>query len=123
MSPVAVSVVAPGGTPRYTALWEQRAVGAWQLRSSVPLSQYQGWAETEAKAGRKLTYVDAYVRSGVSYVSAITTAKSTVRLARHNLSGSQLQTEFDAALKRGWRTLAITGYATGAGVRYAALWG
>ena len=123
MSPVAVSVVAPGGTPRYTALWEQRAVGAWQLRSTIPLSQYQAWVETEAKAGRKLAYVDAYVRSGVPSFSAITTSKSTLRLARHNLTSAQLQTEFDSALKRGWQTHAITAYPTGAGVRYAALWG
>lgn len=123
MSPVAVSVVAPGGTPRYTALWEQRAVGAWQLRSAIPLSQYQRWVQTEAKAGRKPVHVDSYVRSGVSTFSVITTSRSTLRLARHNLTGAQLQTEFDAALKRRWRTLAISGYATGAGVRYAALWG
>ncbi len=123
MAPVAVSVVAPGGTPRYTALWEQRAVGAWQLRSTIPLSQYQAWVETEAKAGRKPAYVDAYVRGGVPSFSAITTSRSTLRLARHNLTGAQLQSEFDAALERGWRTLAITAYPTGAGVRYAALWG
>ncbi len=123
MAPVAVSVVAPGGSPRYTALWEQRAVGAWQLRSTIPLSQYQSWVETEAKAGRKLAYVDAYVRGRTANLSAITTSRSTTRLARHGLTSAQLQTEFDAALKRGWQTLAITAYPTGTGVRYAALWG
>jgi hypothetical protein len=123
MAPVAVSVVALRGTPRYTALWEQRAVGAWRLRSTVPLSQYQGWLEAERKAGRKPVYVDAYVRSGVPTFSVVTTSRSSLRLARHGLTAAQLQKEFDAALGRGWRTLAITGYPTGAGVRYAALWG
>ena len=123
MSPVAVSVVAPGGTPRYTALWEQRAVGAWQLRSTISLAQYQGYVEAEAKAGRKLAYVDAYMRGGTPTFSVITTSKATPRLARHNLTSAQLQTEFGAALKRGWQTHAITAYPTGSGVRYAALWG
>jgi hypothetical protein len=123
MSPVAVSVVAPGGTPRYTALWEQRAVGAWQLRSAIPLSQYQAWVEAEARAGRRLVYVDAYARGGTTTFSTITTSRSTLRLARHGLTAKALQAEFDAALRRGWRTLAITGYATRDGVRYAAVWG
>jgi hypothetical protein len=123
MAPVAVSVVAPGGVPSYTALWEKRSVGRWTLRSNVPVSKYQAFAAAEAKVGRKLAYVDAYLRGGVPTFSVITASKATLRLARHGLDGKQLQSEFDAALKRGWRTLGISGYATPAGVHYAALWG
>ncbi len=123
MAPVAVSVVAPGGVPTYTALWEKRSVGGWTLRSNIPASAYQGWVTAEASAGRKLAYVDAYVRGRATTFSAITTSRSTLRLARHGLTGQELQKEFEAALKRGWQTLAVTAYATGAGVRYAALWG
>ena len=102
---------------------EQRSVGGWALRSNIPASAYQAWVTAEANAGRKLTYVDAYVRGRVTTFSAITTSRSTLRLARHGLDGKQLQSEFDAALRRGWRTLGITGYPTSSGVRYAALWG
>ena len=123
MAPVSVSVLAPGGVPTYTALWEKRSVGGWALRSNIPAGAYQAWVTAEANAGRKLTYVDAYVRGRVATFSAITTSTSTLRLARHGLDGKQLQSEFDAALKRGWRTLGITGYPTSSGVRYAALWG
>jgi hypothetical protein len=62
MAPVAVSVVAPGGVPTYTALGERRSVGtvgAWTLRSNIPVSSYQAFVTAEANAGRKLAYVDA----------------------------------------------------------------
>ena len=95
MAPVAVSVVAPGGVPTYTALWEKRSVGGWTLRSNIPASAYQGWVTAEASAGRKLAYVDAYVRGRATTFSAITTSRSTLRLARHGLTGQELQKEFE----------------------------
>jgi hypothetical protein len=123
LTPVAVSVVAPGGAVRYTALWEKRNVGSWQLRSAIPLAQYQTWLATEAKAGRKLVYLDAWMSGGKAMLSAIVTSMAgAAYVARHNLTASEYQKEYDAWTGKGLRTRAVTAYRVGSSVRYAALW-
>jgi hypothetical protein len=122
MAPVAVSVVSTG-VPRVTALWEARNIGAWQLRSAVPLSQYQAWLAGEAKAGRHLVYLDAWRFKGTPVFSAIVSSRaSKVYVARHGLTGAEYQAEYEKWTGKGLRTQAVTAYRVGAAVRYAALW-
>ena len=122
--PIASPSWRPGGTARYTAHLGAARPRCVAVPPDVPTRPLPavggGRSEGGREARRKSTRT---LRGGVPSFSAITTSKSTLRLARHNLTSAQLQTEFDAALKRGWRTLAITAYPTGTGMRYAALWG
>lgn len=43
-------------------------------------------------------------------------------LARHNLTGAQLQALFNDLSKKGWRQICLSGYAVGSAARYATLW-
>jgi hypothetical protein len=123
MAPVAVSVVAVGGSRRYTALWEKRSVGAWRLSSGIPVAQYQSWLESEAKAGRTLVSVDAWMSGSKPMLSAIVASKAgSGYVARHGLTGAEYQAQYEAWRKKGLRTRAVTGYRVGGAVRYAALW-
>lgn len=123
LTPTVVSVVAPGGRPSYTALWEKRSLGSWKLSSQIPRSGYQKWLEAEAKAGRRLVYVDAWMDGGKAMFSAVVSSKaSAVYQARHELTSSGYQTEYQRWTGRKLHTQAVAAYATGSGIRFAALW-
>ena len=122
-SPVAVSVVAGSGGPKVTALWEKRNIGSWRASAAIPVSQYQDWLETEAKAGRKLIYLDAWMSGGKAMLSAIVSSRaSSTYQARHDLSGAEYQAQYAKWVGKGLRTRAVTAYRVGNAVRYAALW-
>jgi hypothetical protein len=118
-----VSVVSSGGQRRYTALYERVDLGSWQSRSQLTAAQYQQAVDENARAGRHLVYVDAYVHGGQPHFSAIWSSKaaSTYR-ARHGLSGAQYQSEWTASTRAGHLTEAVSGYAVGNSARYAAIW-
>ena len=123
MVPVAVSVVSAGGGPRVTALWEKRNIGTWQLRAAIPVSEYQSWLAGQVKAGRHLVYLDAWMSTGKAMLSAIVSSKAgKAYVARHNLTPSKFQQEYETWAGKGLRTRAVTAYRVGNAVRYAALW-
>jgi len=120
--PVSVSVVSSGGR-RYTALYEKKDIGSWALRSQIPLSDYQSVFNENAQAGRRVVYLDGYRHEGASYLSAIfSSAAPAGGKARHGLSGGQYQNEYESARQAGMLTDVVTGYDSGGGARYAAVW-
>jgi hypothetical protein len=121
--PVAVSVVPSSGGGKVTALWQKQSIGSWVTNAAIPLSQYQKWLETEAKAGRKLIYVDAWMSGGKAMLSAIVSSKASPSYqARHDLPGAKYQQEYETWVGKGLRTRAVTAYRVGNTIRYAALW-
>jgi hypothetical protein len=118
-----VSVVSAGGQRRYTALYRKTDIGGWQAKSQLTAAQYQQAFNANAKAGRQLVYVNAYVHGGQPHFSAIWSSKANGPYkARHGLSGSQYQTEWTNTTKAGYLTRDVTGYANGNSARYAAIW-
>ncbi|AWV07374.1 hypothetical protein C9I47_1679 [Lysobacter maris] len=118
-----VSVVSVAGQRRYTALYEKADVGAWQARSQLNATQYQQAFDANAQAGRRLVYVNAYVHGGQPYFSAIWSSKASGPYkARHGLTGSQYQNEWESTTQAGYLTRDVTGYAAGNSARYAAIW-
>jgi hypothetical protein len=73
--------------------------------------------------GRQLAYLNAYEHQGQPRFTAIwnSATKGSFK-ARHGLSGGQYQQEWEAAVKTGMLTRAVTGYVEGTEVRYAAVW-
>lgn len=122
-APVAVSVAPGPGGGKVTALWEKRNIGSWIANAAIPVSQYQKWLETQAKAGRKLVYLDGWMSGGKAMLSAIVASKaSPTYQARHDLSPSKYQQEYETWTGKGLRTRSVTAYRVGNNVRYAALW-
>jgi hypothetical protein len=122
--PVNVSAVSVGGQRSYAALYEKKDVGSFYVKSFLTPADYQTEFDANNVAGRHLAYLAAYTHDGGPRISAIWHQKPAVDVlvARHGLSSSQYQAEFDGALGAGLLTRAVTGYEQGGKARFAAYW-
>ncbi len=118
-----VAVASSGGKRIYAALYERIDLGSWQSKSQLGAAEYQQAFDANAKAGRKLVYVNAYAHGGQPQFSAIWSAKGNgAYRARHGLSGAQYQDEWEAATGAGYLTRDVTGYGVGGKAYYAGIW-
>ncbi len=118
-----IAVASSGGERHYAALYEKADIGSWHAKSQLGAAEYQQAFDDNAKAGRGLAYVNAYVHGGKPQFSAIWSAKGAGPLkARHGLSGAQYQDEWNSATGAGYLTRDVTGYSAGGAARYAAIW-
>lgn len=118
-----VSVVSVGGQRRYTALYDKTDIGAWQAKSALTAAQYQQAFNANAEKKRQLVYLNAYVHGGQPHFSAIWSSKANgAYKARHGLTGSQYQSEWQSSTGAGLLTRDVTGYGVGGSARYAAIW-
>lgn len=123
LSPVNVSVVSVGGQRRYAVLYRKQALGGWILKSQIPLGGYQAAVTEQVNAGRYPGYVSVYTHDGKRWVSALFAgAPAPDWTARHDLSASEYQSEYDAARKRGFLTRTIAGYDGADSSIFAATW-
>jgi CubicO group peptidase (beta-lactamase class C family) len=96
---------------------------AWVARHGLTSAQYQAEFEKWTSQGYRLTMVSGYEVSNADYYAAIwekTTGPSWV--ARHGLSSSQYQAEFDKWVGEGFRLVHVDGYTVNNQDRYAAIW-
>jgi hypothetical protein len=123
-SPVNVSVISIDGERRYTALYEKRNVGTFLLSSFLTTEAYQEEFINQDKAGRLVTYLDAYLHNGGVRYSAIWNEehKGISIKARHHLTATQLQEEFDEASGDGFVTTVLAGYFVSGQTHFAAVW-
>jgi murein DD-endopeptidase MepM/ murein hydrolase activator NlpD len=121
--PKNISVVSLGGTRFYTALYETADTGSSEAKSFLTLAEYQQLSDENKQKGRQLAYLNAYEHQGQPRFTAIwnSSTKGSFK-ARHDLSGGQYQQEWEASVKGGLLTRAVTGYVEGSEVRYAAVW-
>ena len=118
-----ISVTSVGGVRRYAGLYEKKDVGSYWTKNVLSAADYQTTFNQQAAAGRKLVYVNAYNDSGGVRFTAIWYSKpATWPYARHGLTSSQYQSEFDSQLAQGHLTRAVTGYDSGGQAYYAAFW-
>lgn len=118
-----VSVVSSGGQRRYTALYEKADIGSWQAKSQLTAAEYQQAFDANAQQGRQIVYVNGYVHGGQPYFSAIWSSKAGGSYkAKHGLSSSQYQSEWQNNTGAGLLTRDVTGYSSGGSARYAAIW-
>lgn len=121
--PKVISVVSIGGNRSYTALYESGSVGGWEAKSFLTPAEYQNLFDENKQKGRQLAYLNAYEYQGQPRFSAIwNSATQGAFKARHDLSGSAYQQEWESALKGGMLTRAVTGYADDGVAKYAAVW-
>jgi hypothetical protein len=118
-----VSVVSPAGQRRYTALYEKADIGSWQAKSQLTAGEYQQTFDANAEQGRQIVYVNGYMHGGQPYFTAIWSSKSGgAYKARHGLTSSQYQSEWESNTGAGLLTRDVTGYSGGGPARYAAIW-
>lgn len=123
-APVNVSAVMPDGKRQITALYQKADVNGLYARHAMTPSQYQGYFDEYHKKGFKLVYLNGYDKAGSPLLSAIWYGKTPFGgyIAKHDLTGSSYQTEFDAQGAAGFSTRAVTGYDKNGSARYGALW-
>jgi CubicO group peptidase (beta-lactamase class C family) len=122
--PKVISVASVQGKLFYTALYTKEAIGNFEARSSLTLSEYQTKFDQNTANGRYLHYLNSYVHEGKPRFTAIWAEKLKVSgfKANHGLSGDKFQTIWEDALSDGFSTQAIAGYEDAGNVRFAAYW-
>jgi CubicO group peptidase (beta-lactamase class C family) len=95
----------------------------WQARHGLTPEAYQKSFDALAKQGYRLTEVSGYADGNQPRYAAIWEKLSgPAWAARHGLSATQYQAEFDKLAKQGFRLKEISGYAVGGKPQYAAIW-
>jgi len=121
--PANISVVSVGGQRYYTTLYEKVNVGSLEARSFLTASEYQSESDQNKAAGRQLVYLNAYTHGGGVRFSAIwQSGVSGAFVARHGLSGSEYQAEWNKFTNQDYLTHVVTGYENGNSANFAALW-
>jgi hypothetical protein len=121
--PVNITAVSPGGNRNYAALYEKRDVGSFFVKSFLTPAEYQTQFDQNVSAGRKLVYLNSYSHEGDPRIIAIWQQQASANfVARHGLTSSQYQAEFDQRLSEGYLTRAVTGYEQSGSARFAAFW-
>ena len=123
--PVNISITAAGGTLRFAAFYVQHDVGAFVHLGGLTSNDYQSAWNTNTAAGRQLAYLSAYQQGGGVRFSAIFQQKtpgSGSTVGRHNLTGAQMQAEYDAELAAGRLTRVLVGYEVNSAAMFAAAW-
>jgi murein DD-endopeptidase MepM/ murein hydrolase activator NlpD len=120
---VNASVVSVAGQRYVTALYDKASVGGWVALQAIPASQYQAEFDEQRQAGRYLKYLNTYVHGGVVYYSAVwDSVPYGAWAARHALSASQYQSNYDYWTGYGYLTRLVTGYSVNGSHVFAGLW-
>ena len=120
---VCVSGYAVNGQDLYAGIWEKIPGPAWVARHGLTSAQYQAQFDSLVGQGFRLTDVSGYAVNGQALYAAIW-EKSNGRawVARHGLSSSEYQGQFDNLVDQGYRLKGVNGYGVGNQARYAAIW-
>lgn len=95
---------------------------AWVARHGMTGSSYQSYFNSYTNKGYRLVHVNGYTVSGKARFTAIWAKKSGgAYVARHGMSATKYQSEFNKWTKKGYRLTCISGYEEGGQARYAAI--
>lgn len=121
--PLLVNGYGVGGTAYYAAIFEKSASGTWAARHGMTASQYQAEFDAHTAQGYRPLHVSAFTVNGQERYAAVWIKRSgPAWVARHAMSSSQYQAEFDKWVSRGYQLTQVSGYTVGSAERYAAVW-
>jgi CubicO group peptidase (beta-lactamase class C family) len=121
--PVLVSGYGLGGADHYAAIFEKSSAGAWIARHGMTPAQYQAEFNTQTAQGYRPLHISAFTVNGQDRYAAIWIKKAgPAWVARHGLSSSQYQAEFNHWVSQGYQLTQVSGYTAGGAERYAAVW-
>jgi hypothetical protein len=120
--PVNISAVVSGGSRTFTALYDKASVGSFFTLTGLTEAQYQTQFDANVAAGRRLSYVHAFMEGGVPKISAIWDQVNTGSwVARHAQSAAQYQAEYDTRNAQSLYVRRVAGYESGGSARFASL--
>ncbi len=111
------------GAVQFAALWEKKSGPAWVARHGMTSSQYQSQFNYWVGQGYRLTVIDGYDQGGSARYAAIWEKSSgPAWVARHGMTSSSYQSQFNYWTSRGYRLTWVQGYGIGGVDYYAAIW-
>jgi Astacin (Peptidase family M12A)/Bacterial tandem repeat domain 1 len=118
-----VSGYTVNGTTYYAAIWDKAAGGAWVAHHGMTSSDYQTKFNSYVGLGYRLKMVNGYNVNGSARFAAIWVKTSGAAwVARHNMTSSSYQSNFNTFTSQGYRLVHVSGYSLGGVAFYAALW-
>lgn len=111
------------GKIKFAALWVKSNTKGLIARHNLTSKQYQDEVTKNHKNGYRLIHVDGYSDGKQIRYAAIWNKENTNGLrARHGLTGTQYNAEFQKNKKDGYRLVHISGYGFKGKAYYAAIW-
>lgn len=118
-----VSYYAIGSDPYYAAIWEKSDdTSEWVARHGLTSDQYQQAYDNYTSQGYRLVLVSGCGINDVDYYAAIWEKRDGPNwAARHGLTATQYQSEFDNYTSQGYIPRVVSGYTINYEDRYAAI--
>ncbi|MEM7052041.1 MAG: hypothetical protein AAF604_20400 [Acidobacteriota bacterium] len=111
------------GKERYAAVWEKKSGPRWVARHGLSSSAYQAEFDRRRRAGYRLTHVSGYcIGTRIKFAAIWEKRSGPAYVARHNLTSSRYQAEFNKWTRAGYRLAHVSGYSDGSRARFAAIW-
>lgn len=122
--PVLVNGYTVNGQDRYVAIWDKSPSGAWVARHGMTSAGYQSTFDTLVGQGYRLKHVSGYAVGNEDRYAAIweRTTDTSAWVARHGMTSSGYQQEFNRLVGLGYRLTRVSGYGVGGVDFYAAIW-
>lgn len=124
LQPVNISVVSVNNQRKYTVLYRKRNYNGHYIKSQVKEADYQKLYDDYKAQGFSPVYINAYKHGSQVYFTTIFARNGGGQLkARHKMSASKVQTEFQSAMTAGYQTKMITAFdGASSQHRFAGLW-
>jgi CubicO group peptidase (beta-lactamase class C family) len=119
--PRTVAVYGSGAADRtYAGVWLPNTTATkWQHGPVGDGAEYQGWFDAYTQVPMRPAFLDA--NDGLQYAALFTDDSVGAWVARHGMTGTEYQAEFDRQNALGRMPVYVQGGGTGSDVRYAAL--
>ncbi len=123
--PIQVSGVSSAGLRHITTLYEKRAVGKWVIKSHLTAQEYNELFDENWKNGMELVHLNVYREFGITpYYAAIWHEVTSYKAlsAKHKLSASDYQLQYDDHRNKGFLTRVVTGYELNNKMTFEGVW-
>ncbi|RCJ41319.1 hypothetical protein A6770_08880 [Nostoc minutum NIES-26] len=123
--PVQVSGYTVNNVDRYAVIFEKTAnAPAWVARHGMTSGEYQNEFNKYTSQGYRPIDISGYTVNNVDRYAVIfeKTANAPAWVARHGMTSSVYQSEFNKYTSQGYRLVKVSGYSLNSQDRYAAIW-
>lgn len=122
--PILVSGFPSGNQAKYACIFIKEAnAPAYAAKHGMTAAQYQAEFNNWTGKGYRLVDVSGYTVGGTDFYAAIwEKSAGPAWVARHNMSSTDYQNEFNEKAGQGYRLVKVSGYSSGNSARFAAIW-
>ena len=112
-----------GASAKFAAIFDKKAGPAWVARHDMSSAKYQSEFTKHTRSGYRLAHVSGYAVAGKARYAALWEKKNgPAYIARHDMSSSTYQSEFNKHTKAGYRLTFVDAFQVGNKARFAAIW-